>query len=73
MTLASHLAVLERKHQALEDQIVVELAHPNKDTIKIAALKRKKLLIKDEITKIRENKPPAAHKQEGMREQQFMH
>lgn len=60
MTLASHLAELERKHQALEEQIVVELAHPNKDTVKIATLKRKKLLIKDEITKIREDKPPAA-------------
>lgn len=60
MSLASHLAELERKHQALETQIVAELARPHRDTLKIATLKRKKLLIKDEITKIRQDGQSAA-------------
>lgn len=53
MSVESHLAQLERKHQALEQAIAAELAHPNQDQTKIAAMKRKKLLLKDEIAKLR--------------------
>ena len=59
MSVESHLAQLERKHQALEQAIAAELAHANQDQIKIAALKRKKLLLKDEIVKL---KPAPASK-----------
>ena len=53
MSVESHLAQLERKHQALEQAIATELAHPHHDETKIAAMKRKKLLLKDEIAKLR--------------------
>jgi hypothetical protein len=53
MTMQAHLAELERKHQALEDQLSEELTHPSSDDFKIAELKRRKLLVKDEIERIR--------------------
>ena len=58
MSVESHLVQLERKHQALKDAIAAELAHPACDDTKVAAMKRKKLLLKDEISKLRE--PPKA-------------
>ncbi|HRK23819.1 MAG TPA: DUF465 domain-containing protein [Beijerinckiaceae bacterium] len=53
MSVESHLAQLERKHQALKDAIAAELAHPACDDAKVAAMKRKKLLLKDEIAKLK--------------------
>ncbi|KAF0229528.1 MAG: hypothetical protein FD175_1866 [Beijerinckiaceae bacterium] len=54
MSMTAHIAELERKHQALDKRIADELAHPNKDTVRIAALKRQKLVLKDEILRLRE-------------------
>jgi hypothetical protein len=53
MSLQAHLAELERKHQALEREIEAERLHPAVDDLKLVELKRKKLLLKDEIEKIR--------------------
>jgi hypothetical protein len=53
MSMQSHLAELERKHQALEQEISECLAHPAVDDLKIVELKRKKLLVKDEIERLR--------------------
>lgn len=53
MSVESHLEQLERKHQALKEAIAAELAHPACDDTKVAAMKRKKLLLKDEIAKLR--------------------
>jgi len=53
MSVESHVAQLERKHQALKDAIAEELAHPACDEAKVAAMKRKKLLLKDEIAKLK--------------------
>ncbi len=58
MSMTAHLAELERKHQALDKKIADELAHPNKDTVKIAALKRQKLSLKDEISRLRTRSGP---------------
>ena len=52
MSMQSHLAELERKHQALEDQLSDAMAHPSVDDITIAELKRRKLLVKDEIVRL---------------------
>ncbi len=49
MTMQAHLSELERKHRALEDEIADAMTHPSTDDLKIAELKRKKLLVKDEI------------------------
>lgn len=55
MAIESHLAELERRHQALESEISEALAHPSTDGLTIAELKRRKLLVKDEITRIRQD------------------
>jgi hypothetical protein len=60
MSVQSHLAQLERKHQALDQAIATELAHPSHDLTKIATLKRKKLMLKDEIEKLRTTARPKA-------------
>ena len=52
MSMQSHLAELEKRHQALENEIQECLAHPAVDDLKIVELKRKKLLVKDEIVRL---------------------
>jgi hypothetical protein len=53
MAIESHLAELERRHQALEVEINEAMTHPSTDDLEIAQLKRKKLHVKDEITRLR--------------------
>ena len=55
MALQNHLAELERKHEALEREIHDAAAHPSTDDAKLAELKRRKLQLKDEMTRL---KPP---------------
>jgi hypothetical protein len=52
MSKASHLAELERRHRALQAEIVEACAHPSTDNLQIVALKRRKLLVKDEIARL---------------------
>jgi hypothetical protein len=54
MSIQSHLAELEKRHQALENEINDALAHPSTDGLKIAELKRRKLQVKDEIARLRQ-------------------
>lgn len=54
MSLASHLAELERKHGDLERQIDEAMNRPSFDDMELAKLKRRKLALKDEITKLAE-------------------
>ena len=54
MSLQSHLAELERKHRALEEEISECLSHPAVDDLKIVELKRKKLQVKDRIERLRQ-------------------
>ena len=61
MTLQTHLAELERKHQALENEIADAMTHPSTDDLKIAELKRRKLLVKDEIARLRDGDQPSIH------------
>jgi len=53
MTMETHLAELERRHQALEQQIEDALQHPGIDTLMLTELKRRKLSLKDEIERLR--------------------
>jgi hypothetical protein len=53
MAIESHLAELERKHRALEQEIDEALSHPSVDALQIAELKRKKLHVKDEIARLK--------------------
>jgi len=53
MTISSHLDALQKKHEALEIQINDALASPSSEDLEISDLKRKKLLLKDEIEKLK--------------------
>ncbi len=55
MAIQSHLAELEKRHQALEQEINEALAHPSSDGLKIVELKRKKLHVKDEIARLKQD------------------
>ena len=52
MTLAGHLAELSEKHRLLEMRIQEELARPSADDLQINRLKKERLKIKDEMTKL---------------------
>jgi hypothetical protein len=53
MSFESHLSELVRRHQAIEQAIMAEESHPSVDDLKLHELKRKKLLIKDEIERLK--------------------
>ena len=47
------VAELERQHKALEHELAEALAHSSTDDLKITELKRRKLILKDEIERVR--------------------
>jgi hypothetical protein len=51
MTTEGHIESLERRHRDLDRKIEDELSHPSRDDLYIAGLKRKKLELKDELTR----------------------
>lgn len=53
MSMQAHVTELERRHQALEKEIRDEISRPASDEVRIADLKRKKLHLKDEITRLK--------------------
>jgi len=55
MSLQGHIVELQRRHEALEKEIENEKRHPSFDDQKLAELKRKKLLLKDEMSKLRQD------------------
>jgi len=55
MAIESHLAELERRHHALELAISEALTHPSTDGLTIAELKRRKLVVKDEIARLKQD------------------
>ena len=52
MAIDSHVAELERRHRTIEKEIEEALAHPGVDSLELSELKRKKLLLKDEIARL---------------------
>jgi hypothetical protein len=61
MSIQSHLAELEKRHRALEEEITEALNHPSIDDLKIAELKRRKLQVKDEIARLRQESGASVH------------
>ena len=61
MPLQTNLSELERRHQALEREIQDAMSHPSSDDLKVAELKRRKLQLKDEITKLRTTDARVVH------------
>ena len=54
MAIKAHLTELDRQHKALEHEIAEALAHSSTDDLKIGELKRRKLILKDEIERVRQ-------------------
>ncbi|HUF86522.1 MAG TPA: DUF465 domain-containing protein [Thermohalobaculum sp.] len=52
MSLSSHLQQLRQKHESLSRKIEEEQKRPGSDDMVITAMKRQKLLLKEEITKL---------------------
>lgn len=52
MTVASHLQELNRKHENLSSLVEKEERNPATDHLKIANLKKQKLRLKEEITRL---------------------
>lgn len=52
MTTEGHIAALERRHQELDQKIQSEMQRVRADDLMISALKRKKLEVKDELSKL---------------------
>jgi hypothetical protein len=53
MAIQAHLAELERKHRTLESELHDALRHLSTDDLRIVELKRRKLMLKDEIERLR--------------------
>jgi hypothetical protein len=53
MMMHGHIQELSEKHKQLEELIEAEMAHPDWDEIRVAALKKEKLRIKDELERLR--------------------
>ena len=60
MSIDSHLSELVRRHQTIEEAILAETNHPAADDIKVHELKRKKLQLKDEIERLRQQQTETA-------------
>ena len=52
MSLGSHLQELRKKHQSLSEAVEEALRHPGTDALVIADMKKQKLRIKEEITRL---------------------
>jgi hypothetical protein len=62
MSMHAHLEELVKRHRALEKEIETENASSASSDLRINELKRKKLVLKDEIEKLRQDvKAPTMH------------
>jgi hypothetical protein len=52
MSISAHVQQLRRKHANLSDQVEQAQRHPGADQLKIAALKKEKLKLKEEISRL---------------------
>lgn len=60
MSLKSHLTELIGKHRALENELTDAMAHPASTDSLLADIKRRKLRVKDEITRVEKDLAHAA-------------
>ncbi|MBE1291454.1 MAG: DUF465 domain-containing protein [Shimia sp.] len=52
MSVSAHLEELKRKHEALSEQVEQEQRAPGSSDLDVAELKKKKLRLKEEITRL---------------------
>jgi len=53
MALESHVREIADKHQKLQELIEAEMTHSAWDEVRVAALKKEKLRLKDELERLR--------------------
>lgn len=53
MVLEGHIGELSAKHKKLEELIEMEMSHPDWNELRVAALKKQKLHIKDELERLK--------------------
>ena len=61
MALEAHLVELERKHKTLENELHEALVHLSTDDLHIVELKRRKLMVKDEIQRLKQSVSETLH------------
>src|SRR6516162_9818848 len=61
MAIQAHLVELERKHKVLENELHEALLHLSTDDLEIAELKRRKLLVKDQIERLKQQSDETVH------------
>lgn len=61
MAIQAHLVELERKHRLLETELHDALVHLSTDDLRIVELKRRKLSVKDQIERLRQNIDDTLH------------
>ncbi len=61
MTIQAHLVELERKHKTLENELHEALVHLSTDDLRIVELKRRKLMVKDQIERLRHTSSETLH------------
>jgi hypothetical protein len=61
MAIQAHLVELERKHKNLENELHDALLHLSTDDLQIAELKRRKLMVKDQIERLKHSTEETLH------------
>jgi hypothetical protein len=61
MAIQAHLAELERKHRTLESELHEALVHLSTDDLQIVELKRRKLMVRDEIERLKHTAGETLH------------
>ena len=61
MALQAHLVELERKHKVLETELHEALVHLSTDDLRIVELKRRKLMVRDEIARLKQTASDTLH------------
>ena len=61
MAIQAHLVELERKHKTLEHELHDALVHLSTDDLQILELKRRKLMVQDEIERLRHTDSETLH------------
>jgi len=61
MAIQAHLVELERKHKLLESELHEALLHLSTDDLEIVELKRRKLMVKDQIERLKHSAEDTVH------------
>ena len=61
MSLHAHYTTIQEKHARLEGQVAAELLRPSPDLGLLQTLKKQKLLLKEELTRIRQIEEARKH------------